>query len=158
MRRRLGLCLLVGASLLASAPAGAAETGSPADFLRALYAHYPLRSGKASPVTDQPKAWLAEPLLGLILRDQKTARDTGEIASLDFDPVCACQDDAGLKGVGITVQGEEAAQAKATVKFRLGGAVAVRYDLVKTDAGWRVADIHTKDVPSLAALLKDAQK
>ncbi len=144
--------LWVGASVL---PARAAEADTPADLLRALYAAYPVASGRTPPLQDRPKAWLGEPLLGLVLRDRAGARVSGEPGALDFDPICACQDDTGLRGVAIAARDEDAVRAKAVVGFRIGSqAMSVRYSLARTEAGWRIVDVGTGDVPSLVKHLR----
>ncbi|TXN19579.1 hypothetical protein [Methylobacterium sp. WL9] len=104
---------------------------------------------------DRPKAWFGEPLLGLVLRDQAAAKASGEPGGLDFGPICACQDDTGLRGVAIAAQDEDAVRAKAVVGFRIGAqAISVRYRLARTEAGWRIVDVGTDDVPSLVKHLR----
>ncbi|GJE55436.1 hypothetical protein [Methylobacterium thuringiense] len=146
---------LAALACLSAQPALAAEADTPADLLRALYAAYPVAAGRTPPVQDRPKAWFGEPLLGLVLRDQAAAKASGEPGGLDFDPICACQDDTGLRGVAIAAQDEDAVRAKAVVGFRIGAqAISVRYRLARTEAGWRIVDVGTDDVPSLVKHLR----
>jgi hypothetical protein len=150
--------LAVCGCLLGTPMVQAAETGTPETFLTALYGHYPLKDG-ASPVFDKPQDWLAEPLLGRVRKDRRQAAKDGEAGNLDFDPVCACQDDTGLKGTKVSVDESDGKTARANVRFIIEKtAISVRYRLVATPAGWRIADIATKEVPSLLAMLAKAQR
>lgn len=150
----LGLCGL----LLGTSASLAAEAATPEVLLTALYGHYPLKDG-TSPVFRKPQDWLAEPLLGRVRKDLRQAAKSGEAGNLDFDPICACQDDAGLKDTKVSVQENDGKAARASVSFTIEKtALSVRYTLVATPGGWRIADISTKEVPSLLTMLAKAQR
>jgi hypothetical protein len=128
------------------------QTESPEHFLRRLYAPYqknrdaPAVTGRIAPSVFAP------PLLALIRRDEALAH--GEVGTLDYDPICSCQDYDPLKSLSISLAPAADNTAHATVSFKtLGDTVTVNYDLVRIGASWRIADIMTKDVPSLRDLL-----
>ncbi|GEP09391.1 DUF3828 domain-containing protein [Methylobacterium gnaphalii] len=152
----LVLCFALVGSL--ATQARAAEGGSPEGLLKALYGLYP-RKGGASPIFDTPQNWLADPLLQRVREDQRQAAKNGEAGNLDFDPICACQDDTGLKGTKVSVEEEDGKTARVSARFMIGkSTINVRYKLAATPSGWRIADISTKDVPSLLAMLARAQR
>jgi hypothetical protein len=95
-------------------------------------------------------------LLRRIRRDQAST-PPDEVGTLDGDPICDCQDAEGLKLKHLDVSGAARGrvQAAATLQFPGGEARQVRLDLVATPQGWRVADVHTKETPSLAGLLDE---
>jgi hypothetical protein len=129
-----------------------AQAESPEHFLRRLYAPY--QKGRDAPnVTGRMAASIfAPPLLALIRRDQALAH--GEVGTLDYDPICSCQDYDPLKSLSISVAPPVDNAAQATVSFKtLGDTVIVRYDLVRIGDKWRIVDIETKDTPSLRELL-----
>jgi hypothetical protein len=167
MRHRpIPLIVLVAGSVLSLATAvqavGAADA-DPRAFLAGLYAHYPV-AGKAhpfDPVGPQVSRVFDAPLAALIRRDQRNARN--EVGALDGDPLCDCQDDAGMtwKIVNIVPQGAGRALAQVRLTFpdtprpRIDD---LRVDLVRTPAGWRIHDIASSDTPSLRGLFGPAAR
>lgn len=138
--------------LLAAAIAG--ET--PRTFLERTYSGY--RNPKFSPL-EKPERIFAPPLAAAILRDQQLAH--GEVGFLDGDPLCDCQDTGGMRSRIIWVA-RDAAGASALVSVHFAGTSdnrEIRLKLVKTSAGWRIADAGTKSEPSLLHdLLKASRK
>jgi hypothetical protein len=146
--------LILGvAALFAAAPLIAhAQTESPELFLHRLYTPY--QKGRDAPsVTGRMATSIFAPLLlALIRRDQALAH--GEVGTLDYDPICSCQDYDPLKSLSISVAPPIDNAAHAIVWFMSGSdTVTVNYDLVRIGGNWRIADIMTKDVPSLKELL-----
>jgi hypothetical protein len=74
---------------------------------------------------------------------------------MDADPLCQCQDPAGLRPVVREVRPSGRAGATAQILLDFGGSDRrdLRLRLVRTPAGWRIADIVTADEPSLLAAL-----
>jgi hypothetical protein len=145
------LPLLVGAAL-GTTSAAAAET--PKAFMERLYGYY--RNESYSPFT-HPGRIFAPRLLSAIDEDSKLAK--GEVGYLDGDPVCQCQDSGGMHAsvTGVTQQGPD----KATVKVALrwdndAPRPATTFSLVRTKAGWRIADVSSPDEPSLLKALRDS--
>jgi hypothetical protein len=144
------------AALLAPLPAQARQHVDPARmFTQGLYEAY--RHGQPDYLGARAGTTFAPHLLALI-RDNKAATPPGDEGALDWDPICDCQDDDGMKveRVDIGEVAPDRALAPVTLRFP-AEAMTVKLDLVSQRGQWRVADIHTKDVPSLVALLEKAR-
>jgi hypothetical protein len=140
------LPLLLAAAL---APAPPAET--PEAFVDRLYAAY--RDPDFSPLA-RPDRVFAPPLVAAIREDQRLSRE--EVGFMDADPLCQCQDPAGLNPLVRQVEKPTNRAATARILLRFGGGDDrdLRLDLVRTSAGWRVADLGTADSPSMLADLR----
>jgi hypothetical protein len=81
----------------------------------------------------------------LIGKDVAEARRHNEVGRLDFDPFISGQDWAPTK-IALSVDpGASADKAIGTARFTAEGEkepTVVTLDLVRTPAGWRIADIH----------------
>jgi uncharacterized protein DUF3828 len=132
-----------------AAPAPPAET--PRAFVARLYAGY--RDGNYSPLV-RPERIFAPPLVAAIREDVRLSRD--EVGFMDADPLCQCQDPSGLRPVVGKVRQPTARTATARVGLSFGASDRreLRLRLVRTGAGWRIADIVTADEPSLLAGLQ----
>lgn len=128
----------------ALAPAPAAET--PQAFLERIYAGY--RDPDYSPLA-RPERVFAAPLVAAIREDRRLSRD--EVGYMDGDPLCQCQDAAGLRPLIAEVRRPTARTAAARILLRFGGADnrEVRLQMVRTPSGWRIADVATPDSPSM---------
>jgi hypothetical protein len=136
------MSLALAAALLAAAPA--AE--SPRAFVERIYAGY--RDSDYSPLA-RPRLVFAPPLVAAIREDSRLSRD--EVGYMDADPLCQCQDPTGLRPRVDEVVRPTRFTAIARVRLDLGGSDRreLRLRLVRTAAGWRVADVVTADEPSL---------
>ena len=148
MRR---VALAIGIALLAS-PAAAQDPGAAKAFVAGLYAAY----GKV-PGPDylgrQAKDVFSPALLDL-MRREAAHTPKGEVGALDGDPICNCQD-YEIRDVSVSVTMAGATSATAIVNFRnLGRAEAIGLDLVWAKGGWRVDDVHAKEMLSLVKLLE----
>lgn len=130
-------------------PAPPAE--SPRAFVERLYAGY--RDENFSPL-DRPGRIFARPLVAAIREDARLSRD--EVGFMDADPLCQCQDPAGLRPMVREVRQPSPKTAIARILLRFGGTDDrdIRLQLVRTRAGWRIADIATAGEPSLLADLR----
>jgi len=146
------------APLLALAAAAAPRPAeSPRAFVERLYAGYARDS--YSPLA-HPERVFAAPLVAAIAEDRRLSRD--EVGFMDADPLCDCQDAAGLHAaVAVTLRGPATATARVALRFGDGPAStrpenrrALILRLVRTARGWRVADVASADEPSL---LRDLQ-
>ncbi|MEA3008687.1 MAG: hypothetical protein QOJ91_379 [Sphingomonadales bacterium] len=119
---------------------------APKAFVERLYAGY--RDPDFNPLA-HPRRIFAPPLVAAIREDARLSR--GEVGYMDADPLCQCQDSAGLRAtideVGRT--GATAATARVLVDFGGSDRRDLTLRLVRTPAGWRVADIATADDLSL---------
>jgi hypothetical protein len=151
--RHTALALAVAAW---TAPALAIDTADPAVMARQIFALY----GKDKPGfdlrgPDAPKV-IAPSLLALIRADDAAAK--GEVGALGFDPFCACQD-YDITAARPTVKATGLDKVEVTIPHRnFGEARTIRLSMVRTTAGWQVADIHHADTPSLVAYLRRALK
>ena len=85
------------------------------------------------------------------------AESNGDLL-FDFDPICSCQDDDGFLDLK-TVMGnmtENTADASAAFPLSQGyPPVQAGFRLVRTAAGWRIADVSNEFMPSLSDHLKE---
>jgi hypothetical protein len=89
------------------------------------------------------------------MRHDQSATPSGDVGALDGDPICDCQDDGGMKTERIEIVDVAPGRALATVTLRFPAeTTTVKLDLVSWRGAWRVADVHTKDMPSLVGLLE----
>lgn len=138
------------AALLAAAPA---ET--PRAFVERIYAGY--GDVEYSPFA-VPERFFAAPLVAAMEEDSRLSY--GEVGFLDGDPLCQCQDPSGLDAVVRDIRQPGPRTATARILLRLAGAdrrdLSLR--LVRTAAGWRIADIATPDSPSLLRDLRRSNR
>ncbi|HEX3364068.1 DUF3828 domain-containing protein [Phenylobacterium sp.] len=139
-------------ALLGTASTAAAQDAASADaFVRSLYAAY--HSARPDYLGRQAGAVFARPLLRLIRRDAAQT-PAGDAPNLDGDPICDCQDSAGLKLTDVKVEGGDGHHATATVRFRIAAdRRTVTLDLAAVQGHWRVSDVHTAEMPSLVSFL-----
>jgi hypothetical protein len=158
--RRTKIVLVSCAALLTpilSAVPGQAQTAQQADvFVRNLYGHYERLSDNDNfyVLGKQASSFFSPGLLALIRKEEK-ATPPGDSGKLDWDPVCNCQDDGGLKLVDVQVimRGADRALATAVLSYPNPGKMEIRLYLLWTARGWRIDDIGTKDTPSLRKYL-----
>jgi hypothetical protein len=149
MFRRIAVAAGLWALLSAAAapPIGPEPAGARA-FVEKLYAAY--RGKGPDYLGRQAPRVFAPGLLALIRRDAAQAK--GEVGFLDGDPICDCQD-FGISRLHVNVRGAHD-RATADVRFHnLDADETIRLDLVGVGGQWRIADIHTKDTPSLVQYL-----
>jgi hypothetical protein len=147
--------------VLSAGAACAAEAREATAFLKRLYAHYPTpENAQAYDWSgDGASTWFDQGLVAAIHEDQVLA--DGEVGALDIDPICQCQDDAGLKAtVGpATLVDPRTARAVVILHFteeKPPLTIQVNYTLVRTSKGWRIHDLSAPDMPSLLHFLEKA--
>ncbi|MEI7932469.1 MAG: DUF3828 domain-containing protein [Alphaproteobacteria bacterium] len=86
-------------------------------------------------------------MLDLLAQSERLA--AGNLGAWEADPLCACQDPAGMTSQ-IEMKGQSGATATATVRLGFGPKVwqDLTLDLVYEDGHWRVHDIESGDLPS----------
>jgi hypothetical protein len=131
------------------------QAATPRGFMERLYASY--RHANYSPF-EHPERVFAARLLAAIAEDERLAK--GEVGYLDGDPVCQCQDPAGMTAAVTRVTPEGAGKARVVVS--IGWAHdpprQASFSLVKTRAGWRIADVAAEGEPSLVAAIEQANR
>ena len=133
------------AVLLAAAPAE-----SPSAFVERLYAGY--RDPDYDPLA-RPDQVFAPAIVAAIGEDRRLSSD--EVGYMDADPLCQCQDAAGLRAAidDVRLSGRGAAAVRVRLSLEGSDRRDLRLRLVRTARGWRVSDIATSDEPSLLASL-----
>jgi hypothetical protein len=103
--------------------------------------------------SDLEPSWFSKSLWHLIELDRQAAAKAGGNPKLDDDPICDCQDPAGLQVVNLRIspQGKGRAIAIVTLNSAVG---VVRLSLLSTKTGWRIDDISADDTPSLRKYLE----
>lgn len=137
------MILFAFAAAAAPAPAAAAET--PRRFVERVYAGY--RDPDFSPLK-RPERVFAPPLVTAIREEARASR--GEVGFMDADPLCDCQDPAGMRPSVTEAARTGPAAARVRVALHFGSETRnLSLKLVRTAAGWRIADISDADEPSL---------
>jgi len=140
------------ALLLAAAVPPAAET--PRQFMTRVYAQY--RHHDFSPFT-HPERYFSPRLRAAIAEDARLAH--GEVGYVDGDPVCQCQDPAGMTpSVTAVAQHGTSATVRVTIGWENDPARPATFTLVRTRAGWRIADVGSADEPSLLGAIEKANR
>ena len=130
---------------LAAAAAQAPET--PRHFVERVYAGY--RDPDFSPLK-RPERVFAPTLVAAIREEARASR--GEVGFMDADPLCDCQDPAGMRPTVTEATQTGLAAARVRVSLHFGDEIRrVALKLVRTPAGWRIADVSDADEPSLLA-------
>jgi hypothetical protein len=143
-------------ALLAPLQAQAQQSDPARPFVERLYDAY--QHSDPDYLADQAPTTFAPHLLALIRYDQATT-PLGYAPDLDWDPLCACQDTGGMKVERIDMADVKPGRKVATVTLLfVTEHVTVRLDLVSRHGHWLVADIHTKDAPSLVGFLEDSAR
>jgi hypothetical protein len=146
---------LVLAGLVAiAAPVGAQDLPAARTFVTGLYSAYQRQPG-SDYLGKQMGDVFAPDLIALIRREAASV-PKGDVGALDGDPICDCQD-WQISKVEVTIAAPRPGAAEAEVRFQNAGEPRqVRLDLVAVQGRWRVADVHTQDMPSLVKLLRDS--
>jgi hypothetical protein len=152
------IALAVLASLALAPSARGADLAGARAFVAGLYAHYPAPSGARpfDPTGRSAGAVFDPPMVALLREDTRLAG--GEVGAIDSDPLCDCQDDAGLKAKIGSVQPSGASGASVIVDLRFSEASPpeaqrLELSLAIVNGRWRIHDIKTKETPSLRAYL-----
>lgn len=133
----------------------AARVG-PEEFVRALYAvHVTPGAGIGEPPAAGQDPIYDRMLNAMIGADFRKAN--GEVPTLDYDPICDCQDSGPftLDSVAITPAGPAAAEA-AVVFTNMGETKRQTLKLIKEGPMWKVSDVLVPGRPPLTEQLMAA--
>jgi hypothetical protein len=130
----------------------AARVG-PEEFVRALYAVHATPGASMG----EPPAPGQDPIYDRMLNAMigaDVARAAGEVPTLNYDPICDCQDSEGfaLQSVTLTSSGPMAAEA-AVVFVNMGETRRQTLKLVREGPMWKVADVIVPGRPPLTEQL-----
>ena len=134
----------------------AAKDG-PEAFVRALYAvHVTPKAGMGEPPVPGQDPIYDRTLNALIGEDFRKAN--GEVPTLNYDPICACQDsgDFTLDSVTVTPGVDDRKADVAVVFTNMGQTKRQALKLVKEGAMWKVSDITVPGETSLTEQLMAA--
>jgi hypothetical protein len=152
------LTAITGAVMALFTASGFAQDAGAQAFLQSVYATYQT-SDKALDIGSEAKAarYFVPALARLIGQDVALAATRNEVGKLDSDPFIGGQDWAPTKIELKVAAGATADRQIGTARFTAPGDKqprVVTLDLVKTGAGWRIADIHWPGQPdSLVAIM-----
>ena len=134
----LMLCVIAGAA----ASFAAAQGASAQAFVEAIYKPYLNKDFKGVPYSTAAslRSYFEPKLANAMLKDMAAAAKRKEVGTLDGDPFIDAQDwEISNLAISVKTVGDK---ASANVNFtNLGQPKSVSLDLVKTRAGWRIADI-----------------
>jgi hypothetical protein len=141
--------------LFLAAAAAQPQAATPRAFLERTYASY--HNPHFNPF-DHLDRYFAPRLIAAINEDSRLAH--GEVGYVDGDPICQCQDPDGLhaKVFRVTRQGPAKASAEVILDWTDSTARRVRFSLVRTPAGWRIADVSSGDEPSFLRAVEDSNR
>lgn len=120
------LPLLIGAALASG------QHESPQAYVERLYAGY--RNSSFNPLR-HPARYFSSRLVSALNEDARLAH--GEVGYVDGDPICQCQDPAGLQATVIHAARNGSAKAKVQISISLSGYEArpATFSLIN-DEGW----------------------
>jgi len=146
--------LLLAALLATTGSVQAQDLPTAKTFVAGLYSAYQRQPGPDY-LGKQMAEVFAPDLIALIKREAASV-PKGDVGALDGDPICDCQDWQITK-VEVTVSASRPGAAVADVHFQNAGEPRqVRLDLAAVQGRWRVGDVQTPDMPSLAKMLQDS--
>lgn len=128
----------------------------PEEFVRALYAVHATpgaRMGEAPAPGQDP---IYDRMLNAMIGADFT-KAAGEVPTLNYDPICDCQDSEGFTLESVTVTRSDPAAAEAAVVFTNAGETKRQtLKLVKEGPMWRVSDVLVPGRPALTEQLMAA--
>ena len=106
---------------------------------------------------DHPERYFAPRLMAAIKEDAELAH--GEVGYVDGDPICHCQDPDGLHAsvTTVTLNGRAKRPSASRSPSPATSRAPTTYTLVRTSAGWRIADVSSADEPSFLARHREVQ-
>ena len=118
----------------------AAAGEGPEAFVRAIYAQYVNGGPQGERPAPGQDPMFSRTLNALIGADFQAAN--GEVPTLNYDPLCACQDQGDFVVTATAVAQSDPNAAEADVAFtNMGEAKTLKLKLVREGANWKVDDI-----------------
>ena len=145
--------LLAVAIVLTALPALAESGGDAIAFVRSVYK----LNGLWSEVIANRSRYLMPELAAVIDENDKYNREPDY--SVGYDPLVQARDFGVLKNFKLTIDGANPAKTTVRASFvNLNRATTVRFDLVKTTDGWRIADLYNSGGASLRQEYEDINR
>jgi hypothetical protein len=118
----------------------AAQSVGPEAFVRALYAQYVEGGPKGEVLAPGREPLYSRTLNALVGTDFRAAN--GEVPTLNYDPICGCQDQGDFALTAVAVAQSAPNAAEANVSFgNLGEARTLTLKLVREGVNWKVDDV-----------------
>lgn len=138
-----------------AAAAAHPQPPSPRAWLEGVYAQY--RKADFNPF-DHPGRYFAPRLVAAMAEDARLAH--GEVGYVDGDPICQCQDPAGMHAsiVRVTQQGKDKAVVQVSIGWDNDKPRPTRFSLVRIRDGWRIADVSSADEPSFLGAVEKSNR
>ena len=161
MVRLVALLLLIAVPLAAASAEDVTDAARQARaFLDQVYSHYPTPAGRTpfDPLGGSAAQIFDPAMVGLLEEDRKLTAP-GEVGAIDWDPLCQCQDDDGMRvEIGrVEISGPATANVHVELPFP-SNPTAVELALTRVAGEWRIHDVSSKDTPSLRDLLMQANR
>ncbi|HWC65386.1 MAG TPA: hypothetical protein VG777_04825 [Thermoanaerobaculia bacterium] len=141
--RLLSIAVFLVCTAARSGPAGEPRSDTPEAVIASLYAHHQPGRGKEVDTCDRAaiSRYCDARLTDLFLRDCACAKKTHEVCNLDWDPFYDSQD-FGKEDPRPRIERLEGSGAF-EVTIRNLGETKLTYEMTKTPAGWRIANVRT---------------
>jgi hypothetical protein len=133
-------------------------TERPEDVVTSLYRDFGHEIREA--ITSKPllvdqtptvlKKYFTSKLAELIIKDRKQEKATKEIGHIDFVILYGSQDPDGIRNIRITKKPGKNVASVIYDQNDERDVMTINYDLVQTDIGWRISDVHYKARKSTA--------
>lgn len=118
----------------------AAQSLGPEPFVRALYAQYEAGGPKGEGPLPGQEPLYSRTLNALVGADFRAAN--GEAPTMNYDPICGCQDQGEFAVTAVAVAQAAPNAAEANVSFsNLGEAKTLTLKLVREGVNWKVDDV-----------------
>ena len=118
----------------------AAQSQGPEAFVRALYDQYVAGGPKGETPAPGQEPLFSRTLNALVGADFRAAN--GEVPTLDYDPVCSCQDQGPFTLDNVVIGQTDVNNATAAVVFtNAGETTAQTLKLVREGVNWKIDDI-----------------
>ncbi|RZI98126.1 MAG: DUF3828 domain-containing protein [Brevundimonas sp.] len=119
----------------------AAKVG-PEEFVRALYAVHATPGATMGPALPPGQDPIYDRMLNAMIGED-FRKAGGEVPTLDYDPICGCQDSGDFRLDSVTVMpGADARKADVAVVFsNMGETKRQTLELVKEGPMWKVNDV-----------------
>ena len=140
---------------LLAAAAAQPQASTPRAFLEGVYAQY--KRPNFNPFSHLER-YFAPRLVTAIREDARLGH--GEVGYLDGDPICQCQDTEGMHAsvTKVTQQGRDKALAEVAIGWDNDKSRPTKFSLIRTRAGWRIADVSSADEPSFLRAIEESNR
>ncbi len=126
------------------------------EFLLKVYQNYG-KNGQGVNITGKSGKKVFESSLRSLARRDIAVNGPNQVGVIDADPICGCQDWAGIHDLAIDLEPIDASHTRAHVNFSLSEAKDFRsldFELVRERGSWRIWNIIDRTDPKAALDLR----